>query len=150
MPIRTESNRTLQTGRFQFEVEERNGLWHVGSAAKPYVGLIKMAKFLVHPFHGVLSATHHYLVDTWLNCPRRNNLTPFTNVSRGEEVARQHSRLRPGPRQPAVIDQIKERVPSLEAYHMRATTTPAPQADELLRIGDGKDCETVSDPRESI
>ncbi|KAF3447400.1 hypothetical protein FNV43_RR12586 [Rhamnella rubrinervis] len=48
----------------------------------------------------------------------------------------------------AWIDQIKERVPSLEAYHV-TYDTKVHQADELLKLGDEEECKSVSDPRES-
>ncbi|XP_057793700.1 glucuronoxylan 4-O-methyltransferase 3 [Salvia miltiorrhiza] len=46
------------------------------------------------------------------------------------------------------IAQIKERVPSLEAYHV-AYDTKVSQADELLEVATREECRVVSDPRSS-
>ncbi|KAH7524877.1 hypothetical protein FEM48_Zijuj06G0165800 [Ziziphus jujuba var. spinosa] len=48
----------------------------------------------------------------------------------------------------AWIDQIKERIPSLEAHHV-TYDTKVHQAEELLKLGEDDECKTVSDPRSS-
>ncbi|KAL0555770.1 hypothetical protein IC582_004266 [Cucumis melo] len=46
----------------------------------------------------------------------------------------------------AWIDQIQERLPNLEAYHVQYDTK-VHQADELMKIGMGEECKSVGDPR---
>ncbi|XP_059450709.1 glucuronoxylan 4-O-methyltransferase 3-like [Corylus avellana] len=46
----------------------------------------------------------------------------------------------------AWIEQILERLPTLESYHV-SYDTKVHQADELMKIGMGEDCKFVSDPR---
>ncbi|KAJ0025949.1 hypothetical protein Pint_07502 [Pistacia integerrima] len=46
----------------------------------------------------------------------------------------------------AWIDQIKEKLPTLESYHVEYDTK-VHQAEDLMKIGVGNDCKAVSDPR---
>ncbi|KAE8022302.1 hypothetical protein FH972_008112 [Carpinus fangiana] len=46
----------------------------------------------------------------------------------------------------AWIEQILERLPTLESYHV-SYDTKVHQAEELMKIGMGEDCKFVSDPR---
>lgn len=46
------------------------------------------------------------------------------------------------------IEQIQEKLPTLEAYHVEYDTK-VHQADKLMEIGSSRECEIVSDPRSS-
>ncbi|OVA08083.1 putative polysaccharide biosynthesis protein [Macleaya cordata] len=44
------------------------------------------------------------------------------------------------------IEEIKQRFPSLESYHV-VYDTKVHQAEDLMKVGNGEECKVVSDPR---